>query len=204
MRRKGNTMRRLTATRRAMLLAAAAFLTLGAEASIAAAETLQKQVAEGGKLTIGIYNSWPWGFTENGKVAGVGPEIFEAAVKPRGVKDIEFQVMDFSALVPSLAAKRIDVIVGGMYIKPKRCKEVAFSDPVGGPEGNTAPVKEGNPLKIHSYEDLAKNPNARVANLRSAASNEPLLAAEVPKDRLQQYPDKDAALGALMPTELTP
>jgi len=181
-----------------MIFGAGAWLAIAGIVPLAAAQTLEEKVSTDGKITIGIYNTWPWGFTEDGKAKGVGPELLEASAEALKIKSIDFQVMDFGALIPSLQSRRIDIIAGGMYIKAKRCPQVAFSDPIGGPEGNTALVKTGNPLNIHTYEDMAKNPNARISNLRSAASTEYLSAAGVPKDRLQQYPDKDAAVAALL------
>jgi len=106
--------------------------------------------------------------------------------------------MEFGALIPSLMAKRIDVIAGGMYVTPGRCKQVAFSDPMGGPQGNAILVKKGNPLAIHSYEDMAKNEKVRVGNLRGAASLEYMSEAGVPKDRIQLFEDHPSAISALM------
>lgn len=184
--------------RRSILVSAVAFSVAGFVAPEVCAQTLKEKVAREGKLTIGIYGAWPAGFTKDGSVFGIYPEVLRAVAGPLGLKKIEFQVMDFSALIPSLLARRIDVVAGGMYIKPDRCKQVSFSDPIGGPSGNAILVKKGNPMNIHGYEDMAKNPNVRVGDLRSAASIEYLKAAGVPNDRILLYPDKDAALGALL------
>ncbi|WOH80320.1 ectoine/hydroxyectoine ABC transporter substrate-binding protein EhuB [Bradyrhizobium sp. BEA-2-5] len=173
-------------------------LVVSLVASSAEAQTLKDKIAGQGKITIGVYNAWPAGFVRDEKVQGFGPEILKDAAKPLGVKNIDFQVMEFGALIPSLMAKRIDVVAGGMYVTPGRCKQVAFSDPIGGPQGNAILVKAGNPLKIHGYEDMAKNANVRVGNLRGAASLEYMAAAGVPKERIQLYQDHQTALAALL------
>jgi len=180
------------------LLGVAAFLAFGVSVGATSAETLKDKVASKGKLTIGIYGAWPYGMaTNDGGVAGIFPEILKAVTASLGVKEVAFEVMEFGALIPSLMSHRIDVVAGGMYITEARCKQVEFSEPVGGAQGNSAVVKVGNPLNIHGYEDIAKNPAIRVGDIRGAASVEYLAAAGIPKDRILLFPDKTAAVGAL-------
>jgi polar amino acid transport system substrate-binding protein len=38
---------------------------------------------------------------------------------------------EWGSLIPGLNAGRFDIITAGMYITPKRCKNVAFTDPMG-------------------------------------------------------------------------
>lgn len=177
---------------------AASVLSVALMDSSALSQTLKETVAAEGKLTIGVYNAWPDGFVKDGEIAGTQPEVLREIAKSLGVKTIDFQVMDFGALIPSLMAKRVDVIAGGMYVTPVRCKQVAFSNPVGGPRGNAILVKVGNPLNIHSYQDMAENSKIRVGNLRSAASLEYMAAAGVPKERIQLFPDHPTGLAALL------
>lgn len=190
-------MRCLSSNRRTAL-AAISFLVFGLVASAAPAQGLKEKVARDGKITIGIFNSWPVGYVKDNQVQGIGPEILKEATKELGVKEVEYQVLEFGALIPSLMAKRIDVVAGGMYITPGRCKQVAFSNPMGGPQGNAILVKAGNPLGIHGYEDMATNAKVRVGNIRGAASLEYMAAAGVPKDRIQLFDDHQTGLAALL------
>ncbi|AFT90353.1 ectoine/hydroxyectoine ABC transporter substrate-binding protein EhuB [Paraburkholderia phenoliruptrix] len=191
-------MRKLSYGRRAALLAIAVFCAVSLPAGKASAETLKEKVASTGTLTIGLHGAWPYGITtDDGGVAGILPEILKSLTASLGVKQVKFEVMDFGALIPSLMSHRIDVVAGGMYITNARCKQVAFSEPVGGPQGNSALVKAGNPKNIHGYEDIAKNPALRVGDIRGAASVEYLTAAGIPKDQILLFPDKTAAVGAL-------
>lgn len=168
--------------------------TLGA----ANAETLKEKIAKDGTIKIGIWGAYPYGVaTSDGNVEGIFPDTLKSMAKTLGVKKIDFEVLEFGALIPSLMSRRIDMVAGGMIIMPSRCKQVAFSDPVGGPQGNVAIVKTGNPLKIHGYEDMAKNSAIRVGDIRGAASVEYLNANGIPKDRVLLFPDKTAAVGAL-------
>jgi len=184
--------------RKTLSIGVATFCALGIIATSTHAETLKEKVASQGKLTIGIWGAWPYGMASNdGNVAGIYPEVLKAVTASLGVKNVSFEVMEFGALIPSLMSRRIDVVAGGMYITPGRCKQVAFSDPVGGPQGNAALVKAGNPLNIHGYEDMAKNNAVRVGDIRGAASVEYLTSAGIPKERVLLFPDKTAAVGAL-------
>lgn len=189
---------RLAVVRRNVAFLAASMISIALMGSSALSQTLKEKVAAEGKLTIGVYNAWPDGFVKEGEIAGTQPEILREVAKSLGVKTIDFQVMDFGALIPSLMARRIDVIAGGMYVTPNRCKQVAFSNPVGGPRGNAILVKAGNPLNIHSYQDMAENSKIRVGNLRGAASLEYMAAAGVPKERIQLFQDHPTGLAALL------
>jgi polar amino acid transport system substrate-binding protein len=47
-------------------------------------------------------------------------ELLKAVLAPYGIIHVNAQIADFNALVPSLLAKRIDVIGAGMFIRPSR------------------------------------------------------------------------------------
>jgi polar amino acid transport system substrate-binding protein len=48
---------------------------------LANAQSITDRVLEEGKITIGIHNQAPWGYAEGeGKAAGMGPDMIEAAL----------------------------------------------------------------------------------------------------------------------------
>lgn len=190
-------MNEMKITRRQILLGATAATALSGVSPLHA-QALKEQVARDGKLTVGIYGARPLGYkTDDGTVEGSYPDLLRAMSEAMGVKKMEFVIMDFGALIPSLVARRIDLIGGGMYITPARCSQVLFSNPVSVDMAG-ALVKKGNPHNVHSYVDLAKNPNVRVGDIRGASTNLDLIAAGVSKDRLQLFPDRNTAVAALM------
>ncbi len=64
-------------------------------------------------------------------------------------------------------AGEIDLIAAGMFITPERCEQIAFSEPSYGiPQAFL--VKEGNPLNLKTYDDVAKNEDARLAVMAGA------------------------------------
>lgn len=177
---------------------AALLMALSFGVAYANAQSLKEKVANDGTLTIGVHNKWPWGYKgEDGDVTGIYPDVFKAAAAPLGVKKIEFVTMDFGALIPALLARRIDAVASGMVITAPRCEQVIFSVPFHA-GGDALLVRQGNPLGVHSYEDVAKNTNVRIGDLRGASTTTNAVAAGVSKDRIQLFPDNDALVSALL------
>ncbi|WP_233216246.1 ectoine/hydroxyectoine ABC transporter substrate-binding protein EhuB [Blastopirellula marina] len=126
-------------------------------------ENTLARIQRTGRIRIGFANEKPFGYldTKTDKVTGEAPEIARHILKKLGVSDIEPVVADFGSLIPGLKAKRFDIIAAGMYITPDRGKEIAFSNPTYA-IGESFIVLAGNPLDLHSYEDVRDNPEARI------------------------------------------
>ncbi|RWI36149.1 ectoine/hydroxyectoine ABC transporter substrate-binding protein EhuB [Mesorhizobium sp.] len=185
-------------TRRAVIGSAAMVLALAATNLPAAAETTLEKIKSEGKIVVGIADSEPWGFVDkDGKVAGFSPDLIRAALKPLGVEKIDFVPAEFSALISSLQAGRFDVIAAAMWITPVRCKAVAFSDPDIITK-DALLVLKGNPLNIHSYADIAANPNVRLGVDRGSANIEHAEGAGVSRDRFVQFDAGTAVIAALI------
>ncbi|WP_133012504.1 ectoine/hydroxyectoine ABC transporter substrate-binding protein EhuB [Marinomonas flavescens] len=121
----------------------------------ASADTLNA-IKEKGEVTIGVANEVPYGYTTaDGKPAGEAPSIAVHVLHELGVKKVNVVVTEFGSLIPGLRAGRFDVIAAGMYVTPKRCKQVLFSNPTYS-IGEGFLVKNGNPAKLHGYADVKK------------------------------------------------
>ncbi|MBJ7551977.1 ectoine/hydroxyectoine ABC transporter substrate-binding protein EhuB [Marinomonas ostreistagni] len=117
------------------------------------ADTLT-DIQKNGEVTIGVANEVPYGYTTPaGEPAGESPSIAVHVLESLGVKDVNVVVTEFGALIPGLKAGRFDVIAAGMYITPKRCQQVLFSNPTYS-IGEGFLVKNGNPKNLHGYEDV--------------------------------------------------
>ncbi|MGY8638485.1 ectoine/hydroxyectoine ABC transporter substrate-binding protein EhuB [Bradyrhizobium sp. 14AA] len=182
--------------RRAILLGAAVMMvSVGASAI---AQLIPNRVLKEGKITIGIHNRPPWGFkAEDGSASGFQPDLVKAVLAPLGVKEIDFVITDFSALIPSLMSKRIDAIASGMYITKLRCDQVIFSNPDLAIKAALG-VLSGNPHNIHSFADVAKNPALRIGAIRGATEADLATRAGVPKERTLLLPDYNALVSALL------
>jgi polar amino acid transport system substrate-binding protein len=161
------------------------------------AKTLDEAVADG-KLTVGIHNRVPWGFRgADGMVAGFHPDLVRAAFAPLGVKEIDFVISDFGALIPGLNANRFDMIASGISITPERCGQVAFSEPdLSVLDGLI--VKKGNPKNIHSYADIVANADIKLAGGRGSLNTKNAMDAGVPAGQVLQLTDAQATLAAIL------
>lgn len=152
------------------------------------AGTLER-IRANGVIRIGYAVEAPYAFlTPEGVVTGQSPELARRVVHRLGVKDIEWRLADFGALIAELKEGRIDVIAAGMFITPERAQQVSFSEPVF----HVRPallVARGNPKRLHSYTDALGDASVRLAVLTGAVEGQALLRAGLPEAQLIQVPD---------------
>lgn len=187
-----------TAPRSLHRLGLACTLLAGLAASFASqAETTLERIQSTGTVRIGYANEAPFAYTEtSGKVTGESPEIATKVFTAMGVKKVEPVLTEWGALIPGLRAGRFDVIAAGMYITPPRCRQVIFTDPHY-QIPDTLLVKRGNPKSLHSYADVAKNPDVRLAIMSGTAELGYARAEGVSDEQIVQVPDTTAQLQAV-------
>lgn len=186
------------AAKRLGLFRIAAALLLISNASGASAETTKDRILREGRIVVGIHNRSPWGFRDDktGEPTGWHPDILKAAFAELGVKNLEFQVTEFGALIPGLLAGRFDAVASGLSITPDRCKQVAFGAPdLQAPDA--AIVRAGNPKKIHGYADIAAQDDIVMGAGRGSVVTTNAAAAGVPNSRMLLFPDIESNLSAL-------
>ncbi|MFQ5709240.1 MAG: ectoine/hydroxyectoine ABC transporter substrate-binding protein EhuB [bacterium] len=151
-----------------------------------------------GSILVGYANEAPYAYydSKQNRLTGEAPEIARLVFREMGIEKIEGVLTEFGALIPGLKAKRFDVIAAGMYITPKRCKEVAFSNPTYG-IGEGFIVKSNNPLNLHSYEDVANHDTAKLGVVAGAVEVSYAKALKIPDDRLMIFPDALSALAGV-------
>jgi polar amino acid transport system substrate-binding protein len=119
----------------------------------------------------------------NGELVGVLPEVVEATLKQAGIGEFRGILIDWGAMIPGLQARRYDLVSGGLYINPKRCGAILFSEPVlCDAEGFLA--KKGNPTGVTSYAELAAHPTATAATCPGCYEHMNAKRLGVPEDRL--------------------
>ena len=162
----------------------AASLWTMAPATQALAATAFETAKQTGTVTVGLANEKPYAYIEtDGKVTGAIVEVLRAALEPLGITKIEANVNEFSALVPGVMAGRFDIIGAGMYVTPKRCESIAFTNPLT-QIATVLATHAGNPANIHSLEDIAKSPTLKVGSQLGTAQVDDLLRAGIPEDRI--------------------
>ena len=164
----------------------------------AGAETTKERVLREGKIVIGIHNRSPWGFRDDksGQATGWHPDLLRAAFADVGVKEIEFRVTEFGALIPGLLAGRFDAVASGLAITPERCQQVLF----GAPDlrvPDAAIVHEGNPKAIHGYAEIVADEEIIMGAGRGSVVVRNARAAGVPDDRILQFSDIESNMSAL-------
>ena len=176
-----------------LLLTAAPFIARRAWAD----ETTFQQAQRTKSITVGVANEKPYGYVDtDNKATGAIVEVLRATLAPYGITDVQAKVGAFDTLIPGLLAKRFDVIGAGMYIKPKRCQQIAFSNPLTQAGGAFA-GKKGNPKNLHSLADVAKNSDAKIGTQLGTSQVDEVKQAGIPEDRVTLFSKDTEALAGL-------
>ena len=93
----------------------------------------------------------------NGEMVGVLPEVVEAVLAESGIGEFRGVLIDWGAMIPGLQARRYDMVSGGLYINPKRCKAIIFSEPILCDAESFLKLKS-NPINITSFAELKNHP----------------------------------------------
>lgn len=178
---------------------AAVFLgiALAGAAGIASAESLKEKYQSEG-VTVGLAGYAPYGYKLiDGTFTGEQVEVVKHVLAQMGISDITYNVMDFGALIPGMVAGRLDMAAAGIYVRPKRCEAVLFSQPTFG-QGAAYIVKAGNPKNLHNFKDIANTDGAILAVLAGGTEYTLALKDGVPEEKLMQISDKAAGIAAVV------
>ena len=103
-------------------------------------------------LMVGINAEYPpFEYYEGGNIVGIDVDLANALGKKLN-KKIVFENMKFNALLASLSANKVDVIISGLVITDERKKQFDFSDPYY--DNETVIVVKENDNTIKSADDL--------------------------------------------------
>ncbi|MEF3304362.1 ectoine/hydroxyectoine ABC transporter substrate-binding protein EhuB [Paenibacillus sp. GYB003] len=167
----------------------------GGEASsdVSTLEKARKQ----GFITVGFANEKPYAYaTPDGKLTGEAVEVARVVLNRLGIKEMNGVLTEFGSLIPGLKAKRFDIITAGMFVTPERSKEVLFANPEYS-IGQAVAVKKGNPANLHSYADIAKNKDVKIAVMVGAIEEQYLVKSGVAESQIVTVPDQPSAISAL-------
>lgn len=163
----------------------------------AVAETTLEKARRQGYVRVGFANEAPFGYaTPDGKLTGEAPEVARAVLARMGIPEVDGVLTEFGSLIPGLKAGRFDIIAAGMFITPKRCQQISFSEPSYG-IGQAFLVPEGNPKSLNTYADVAQQPDIKLAVMAGAIEREYAKEAGVPMGQLVSLPDPPSMLAAV-------
>ncbi len=169
----------------------------GGDAAAKASESTLARAKREGFIAVGFANERPYAYaTPDGKLTGEAVEISRKILANLGIPEMNGVLTEFGSLIPGLKANRFDMITAGMFVTPERAEQVAFANPEYS-IGEALAVKEGNPLNLHSYEDIKANPKAKVAVMVGAIEVEYLSKVGVADSQILTVPDQPSAISAL-------
>ncbi|MDE0944264.1 MAG: transporter substrate-binding domain-containing protein [Alphaproteobacteria bacterium] len=171
---------------------AIAFATVGTAGQAMAASVVD-DILKRGKIIVGLSTFVPWAMRDrNGDVIGFEVDVINKLAKDMGVK-VELVPTAFDGIIPALLAKKFDVIITGMVVKPKRNLTVNFSKPYAYlTVGMAANKKMAEKAGLKTMEDW----NSRSVTLTIKRGTAPGETAKnnFPKARVRQFDDDAQAL----------
>lgn len=147
-------------------------------ALVTAAVALSAGTAQAQKVKIATEGAYaPWNFVNTkGQLEGFEVDLYKEVCK-RAKLDCEMVQQDWDGIIPSLLAKKYDVIMAGMNITPKRKETIDFSIAyAGGPHGFMALKSSGLDKMPGGEGDLSKDEKGAEALI---AKLKPLLKGKV-------------------------
>ena len=132
----------------------------------------------------------------DGYVTGAAPDVARAVLKKLGIPELRSQVIMYGAMIPALQARRVDLSTSGLYIKPKRCESIIYSEPdLCGAEAFA--VMAGNPFKLKTYEDIAANPEVLMTTCAGCAEEMYALERGVKPEQIKVFTDPPSGIKML-------
>ena len=175
-------------------LFAVSVLFMGAAAH---AETTLEKARKAGYIRVGFANEAPFGFaTPDGKLTGESPEVVRAVLAKLGIKEIDGVLTEFGSLIPGIQAGRFDIVAAGIFVNPKRCEQVLFSEPTYG-IGQAMLVRKGNPKGIVDYSSLAKDKSLKLAVMSGAVESGYAKDAGIDASQIVALPDQTSLVAAV-------
>ncbi|WP_254017916.1 ectoine/hydroxyectoine ABC transporter substrate-binding protein EhuB [Mesorhizobium escarrei] len=132
-------------------MAALATVTFTGSAS---AQSLLDKIKNGETIRLGFSNEPPFANPgANNEPLGWVNVMTLDILKKLGPTKVEPVVAEWGSLIPGMHAGRFDIITGGMFVLPDRCRNVLFTEPLAVASAALI-VPKGNPQDLHSYKDV--------------------------------------------------
>jgi polar amino acid transport system substrate-binding protein len=187
----------ITGSSRRGLIGLVAGLATAATFGAAQAQTTLERAKADGYIRVGFANEAPYGFaTPDGKLTGESPEVVKAVLAKMGIPQVDGVLTEFGSLIPGLQAGRFDIIAAGMFITPKRCEQIQFSEPTYG-IGQAFLVSEGNPKGIKDYSSIADDGDLKLAVMAGAVESGYARDSGIGLDQLVVLPDQSSLVKAV-------
>ncbi len=166
----------------AMALASLTLITPAA----AQQENMIDTIKSRGKLQVGFSSFVPWAMRDKqGQWVGFEIDVANKLAKDMGVQ-LELIPTAWDGIIPSLIAKKFDVIIGGMSVTPARQEQIDFTTPYSNSgQGVVASTALASKLK---WPDDYNNSNITLTCRRGVLGCK-VLEEKFPKANLRQFDD---------------
>lgn len=169
-----------------------ALMTSGAP--VLAESLMEKGKGEG--LKIAFFNYPPFCYKDaSGKIVGTETETVQYVLGKMGLKIASLKATEWGNLIPGLNSGRFDIVAASMYVTPKRCKAVIFSETTFGVK-QTLVIKKGNPKNIKNYEDIAER-GLTLAVIAGSMQVGRAKDAGIAANKIMEIPDNPTGIAAL-------
>jgi len=147
------------------------------------------ELVKPGKLVVAFNGDMPGTGFQDGKLIGLDGEIMQMVADKLGLK-VEPALMEWSAEIASVKARRVDIMHGMMGWNPKRAKILLMTDPIYYQKCNITQKKGQNWSSIKELE------NKRIATITGFGWIDEIKA--IPGAKLSLYDTTDAAIRDLL------
>ncbi|HYS63272.1 MAG TPA: transporter substrate-binding domain-containing protein [Paraburkholderia sp.] len=148
------------------------------------------------KVTIAYLDEPPFGWTDaSGSATGADIELAEVVLRAIGVAQVEHRLTTFAELLPGVENGLWDMNVP-LFVTPQRMVSVDFSLPVWAIADGFL-VRAGNPMKLDSYESVAKCNTARLGIVVGQVQREAAQSAGVADGQIVPFDRQGEAIDAL-------
>lgn len=143
-------------------------------------------------LKIGTEGGYPpWSMVDaSGKVTGFDADMGAAICKEINA-DCSFVVQAFDSLIPSLNAKRFDLIISGMSYTPERAKRINFSIPYAVEDAIFILPAKSELIKAADTESILNGLDGKTIGVQGGTTHGAYLAEKAPKAKIRNYDTLD-------------
>ncbi|MBF6615206.1 MAG: transporter substrate-binding domain-containing protein [Candidimonas sp.] len=133
----------------------------------------------------------PWSMVDAaGKVSGFDADIGAALCKELQ-SDCRFVVQAFDSLIPSLDAKRFDLIISGMSVTPERSKRITFSIPYAVEDAIFVLPRSSDLVSASSAEAIFSGLKGKTVGVQGGTTHGDYLRKMAPDVTLKNYDTLD-------------
>jgi len=143
-------------------------------------------------LKIGTEGGYPpWSMVDSsGKVTGFDADV-AAALCEKLDADCEFVVQSFDSLIPSLDAKRFDMIISGMSYTPERAKRINFSLPYVVEDAIFILDKESDLITADDADTIFEGLDGKTIGVQGGTTHGEYLGQKAPHANIKHYETLD-------------